>query len=280
MGYTVAARRVPWRIAPGRARRRRLRAAAAAAALAAGLASAPAGAAGCDWARGLEPAGRATVAEVGPRGGLLAEGGAEVRLAGVDLPRPEEPLAGEARAALAAAVLGREVALFRAGETARDRYGRALAHVCPPDGGWAQGRLLELGYARVATWPGAAALAARMLALERGARAAGRGVWARRRFRVRNPHETRRDIDSFQIVEGRVVAAARVRGRVYLNFGPDWRTDFTFAAGPPARRAFARAGIDLAGLAGRRVRGRGWVTLRNGPAIELTHPEQLEVLGE
>jgi hypothetical protein len=94
------------------------------------------------------------------------------------------------------------------------------------------------------------------------------------------PHETRRDIDSFQIVEGRVVSAAIIKGRAYLNFGPNWRTDFTFSIAPRERRQFARSGIDLAALTGRRIRGRGWVTLRNGPMIELTHPAQLEILGE
>jgi micrococcal nuclease len=118
-----------------------------------------------------------------------------------------------------------------------------------------------------------------MLVIEKRARANRLGIWAKTRFRVRNPHEPRRDIDTFQIVEGRVVSAAIIKGRAYLNFGPNWRTDFTFSISPRDRRRFERAGIDLAMLASRRVRGRGWVTLRNGPLIELTHPEQLEILG-
>ena len=77
-----------------------------------------------------------------------------------------------------------------------------------------------------------------------------------------------------------MVDAAVVRGTAYLNFGTDWRRDFTFRAQPDARRAFDRAGIDLAGLTGQRVRGRGWVFPLNGPMIDLTHPEALEVLEE
>ena len=77
-----------------------------------------------------------------------------------------------------------------------------------------------------------------------------------------------------------MVSAVVIKGRAYLNFGQDWRTDFTFSISPRDRRRFEQQGVDLAGLAGRRVRARGWVTLRNGPLIQLTHPEQLEILPE
>jgi len=35
-----------------------------------------------------------------------------------------------------------------------------------------------------------------------------------------------------------------VRGRVNLNFGDDWRTDFTITLEAKARRLFAKAGLD------------------------------------
>ncbi len=87
-------------------------------------------------------------------------------------------------------------------------------------------------------------------------------------------------MNSFQLVEGRVATAANVRGRVYLNFGEDWKTDFTVLAPSSVRRMFEKKGIDLALLGGSVVRVRGWVKSWNGPMIELTHPEQLEILIE
>jgi hypothetical protein len=42
--------------------------------------------------------------------------------------------------------------------------------------------------------------------------------------------------------------------------------------------AFAAAGVDLKTLAGRRLRARGFLAWRNGPMIEATHPEQIELL--
>ncbi len=75
-----------------------------------------------------------------------------------------------------------------------------------------------------------------------------------------------------------MVDAAVVRGRVYLNFGADWKTDFTVTVAPRDRRLFDDAGIDPGAFAGARLRVRGWVKQYNGPMIEVTHPEQIEVL--
>lgn len=211
--------------------------------------------------------------------------GVEVRLAGVQAPEQESgespawPLADEATATAGRILLGRSVTLWHPADRL-DRWGRSLAHVVRDDGLWLQGAMLMDGLARVYTQPRTATGALAMLDLERTARAARRGIWRDRFYRIRNPAETWSDLDSVQVVEGRVVDAAVVRGTAYLNFGPDWRRDFTFRARPDARRMFARAGVDLGDLTGLRVRGRGWVFPQNGPMIDLTHPEALEVLEE
>jgi len=69
-----------------------------------------------------------------------------------------------------------------------------------------------------------------------------------------------------------------VRGTVYLNTGADWRNDFTARLERPAVSLFAEAGRDVAALKGKRVRIRGWLRLYNGPFIDVTHPQQIEVL--
>lgn len=244
----------------------------------------PASAASCT-ASSLDMGARVTVEAIATDGTLLAGDGLEIRLAGITLPRPAlnhdpaEPHADTARHGLADLAVGKSVTLYH-GHKRRDRYNRALAHPCLEDGTWVQEWMLTRGLALVATTRDTTQLAPVMLAAEREARNRKDGIWSERFFRVRNPHETRRDIDTYQIVEGRVVSAVVIKGRAYLNFGQDWRSDFTFSIAPKDRRRFEKAGIDLGNLTSRRVRGRGWVTLRNGPLIELTHPEQLEILGE
>jgi hypothetical protein len=157
----------------------------------------------------------------------------------------------------------------------QDRYGRVLAQVTRRhDGAWLQAGLVAAGSARVATMPGAAAGAALLLRMEAAARLAGHGVWADPLYAPRAPDRTWPWLGTFQIVRGTVLDAARVRGRLYLNFGPDWRRDFTVMVERP--RA---AGFDAAALLDLRqqyVQGRGWLFVRNGPMIALDHPEALE----
>jgi hypothetical protein len=187
-------------------------------------------------------------------------------------------LAAAARERLAALVAGRRVALHTGGR-AVDRHGRLLAHlVRAEDGLWVQGALLADGLARVYTFADVRALAADMYALEVAARQARRGLWAQPRFAVLTPETVADRLYGFRVVEGVVHEAAEVRRRVYLNFGADWRTDFTVSVAPGDRARFAEAGLDLLALAGRRVRVRGWVRSYNGPLIDADHPEQVEVL--
>ncbi len=97
---------------------------------------------------------------------------------------------------------------------------------------------------------------------------------------MRSHFETADLIGSFQLIEGPVVSADVVRGRAYLNFGKDWRTDFTVSVEPKRVRLFRSEGLHPESYQGRRIRVRGWLRRRNGPMIEATYPEQIEILAE
>ena len=235
---------------------------------------------------GLEPGGVHSVVAVIDGDTLVLEDGTEVRLVGIQAPKLPlgrsdfiaQPLAQLAKEALEAMTLGRSVALSYGGQRI-DRWGRRLAHLHDDAGRWIQGELLARGLARVYTFRDNRALADAMLDAERTARASGRGIWGDPFFAVRAIAETGDFIDTFQIVEGVVVDAAVVRGRAYLNFGDDWRNDFTITIAPKDRRDFEAAGLELESLAGSVVRVRGWLDSYNGPQIVITHPEQLEIVG-
>jgi len=198
------------------------------------------------------------------------------------LTEPDWPLAETARQALADLVVGRALALYQAGPPV-DRYGSLVAHVLaegrmPTDPTrWLQGAMLQAGLARVETQRDRRVLAAPMLAAERTARNAGLGLWRHPYYRPIGPFEARDAIGGFRLVEGRVLDVATVRGTTYLNFGPDWRWDFTVSFRGRTRRLFERAEIDPQDYSGRVVRVRGWLIERNGPMIEATHPEQIEL---
>ena len=237
----------------------------------------------------LAPGGTATVTEIVDGDTVLLADGREVRLVGIQAPKlplgrsnfEAWPLAEESKTALAAMTRGRRVTLSYGGRRT-DRHGRRLAHLhligAPDDGLWVQGALLSRGMARVYSFFDNRALVAEMLARERSARVAHRGIWDHPYYRILNPAESVRFIGSFQLVEGRVRRVAKVRGRTYLNFGDDWRQDFTISVSAKARRMFDRSDTGLETLEGQAVRVRGWLKSLNGPMIDASHPEQIEVL--
>ena len=146
---------------------------------------------------------------------------------------------------------------------------------------WLQQELIGQGLARVYSFPDNRACVSELLASEADARAKRLGVWGSPAYRIESADELDRLgrlTQTYQLVEGTVLSVGQGAGRVYLNFARDWRRDFTVSVERKDVGAFTAAGIDLKALAGKRLRVRGWVMWRNGPMIEATHPEQIELL--
>ncbi|MEQ1866216.1 MAG: thermonuclease family protein [Micropepsaceae bacterium] len=212
--------------------------------------------------------------------------GRHVRLAAVLTPMrsfgrsnvEDQPLAEEARARLSALVLNRKVGLAF-DERGTDRHGDVLAYVRLDDRqAWLQALLVSDGFARVHAPADSRKCASALLALEDRARQAKRGLWARPFYRVRRPGDLDGDIGTFQIVEGTIVDVVERRDRIYLNFGTDYRTDFTVTIAPRIAKRLRKDGVDPLTWKARTVRVRGWISLLNGPEIELAHREQVEFL--
>lgn len=233
----------------------------------------------------LVKSGQGRVVDVVDGDTLFLDDGVQVRLVGIQAPKlplgrrnfKAWPLADEAKTVLKSLTLGRVVKLSYGGRR-MDRYGRALAHLHREDGLWIQQRLLRLGMARVYSFRDNRAVVGEMLEAEGAARAARVGIWGNRWYRIWQQEDLHKGLDGFFLIEGRVVSSAKVRGRIYLNFGQNWRTDFTITVAPRDRRLFDKSGFDHATMAGKRVRVRGWLKQFNGPSIEATHPEQIEFL--
>lgn len=242
----------------------------------------------CEQLR-MEPGGIVTSVTDGDT--VILDDGRVIRMIGTQAPKlpldrpyfPTWPLAPEAKAALEAIALNHEVRLGFGGETV-DRYGRVLAHVfvVTPEGEiWAQQAMVAKGLARVYSFPDNRACLDLLFAAEGRARLAGLGIWADPYYSTRAanaPGDLLARAGQYELVEGRVLLAEQSGGRVYLNFGRFWKEDFTAVIEAPALRLFAQAGIDPLALENALVRIRGWVDDRDGPRIEVTHPEQIEVL--
>ena len=240
----------------------------------------------------LTPGETGRVASIVDGDTLYLESGLKVRLSALQAPklplgRPNFkawPLGDEAKSELSDLALGKQVRLYYGG-LKRDRHRRALAqvYVLDDEGNktvWLQKAMIERGYGRVYTWPDTWQDSQTLYAAERSARAAQKGIWGHDYYTVRSPDPDKlaQDVDSFQIVEGLITKSAKVKDRIYLNFGASYQTDFTIVIEKRAQKRFQNQEYDLLDLEGRWVRVRGWMELDNGPAIWLDHPERLEVL--
>jgi micrococcal nuclease len=211
----------------------------------------------------------------------------EIRLVGIQAPKlplgrkgfKAWPLAKESKRALEK-LIRRKKLRIKYGGRRQDRHRRLLVHLYDQDNNWIQGELLRLGMARVYSFPDNRSQIAAMLKIERKARKAKRGIWDHYFYEIRTDEEAEEHIGTFQLVQGRIANAAKVRTRIYLNFGKNWRKDFTIMLRSRARRYFRKIRIDPLGLKGKTVLVRGWLRKRNGPMIEVTHPEQIEVIKE
>ncbi len=236
----------------------------------------------------LPDGGRGTIGAVHDGDTIrFKDGKTDIRLVGIQAPKLPQgrrnptawPMADESRGALRA-LLEKHTITLRLAKTPEDRNGRILAHLVRDDGLWVQETMLREGWARVYTFPDNRMFARELYAAERTARDARRGLWAHPDYAVRRPDPAvlKADTGTFQIVEGVVADAAKVRGRVYLNFGEDYRTDFTASIPPEVVSLFTRDKIDPLALEGRKVRVRGYLRDFNGPSMDMTHPEQIEAL--
>ncbi len=223
----------------------------------------------------VTPIGTAKVAAVRDGRTLLLDDGRELRLAAIE--------AGDAgRGALQALVAGHgALRLARLGAET-DRYGRLVAFAFAGEAAQSlQAALLEQGLARVSARISGKACADALLAVERAARAAGRGLWADPNFaplQAENLARLQAEQGRFALVEGKVLSVRESGATIYVNFGRRWTRDFTVIILKRQQRTFAAAGIEPKRLEGRRIRVRGFLEQRGGPIVAAEAPEQIEVI--
>lgn len=222
----------------------------------------------------------AMVAVAGHDGSELRLGdGRRVRLAGIHVPRladgREDPAAGLAVGDL----IGTAGVSLPPEPWPLDRHGRLRVQVHAAGGAWLQGELVRRGLALAAPVPDVQeSVLATLLVLERTARDTGQGLWAGARVGPWPADRVAAARGDDVLVRGRVREVARAQDFVYLNFGEDWRRDFTVRVDARQAARFAKAGLDLQALAGRNIEVRGLLFETNGPMIDVTHRLQIETL--
>jgi endonuclease YncB( thermonuclease family) len=239
----------------------------------------------------FEVAGTGKVRAISDGRSFILEDGREIRLAAIEVPLA--PAAGEsgpraeaglaARAALESMLASQSVVELRQDAAGADRYGRTLAMAYVMRDGARQSvahEMLARGFARVSAHVGDRPCAEELLAQERGARRAKLGLWSEPYYVIvaaESGAQLAAERGRFTVAEGNVLSVRESAGTIYMNFGRRWSQALTVTISKRDERVFAAAGVEPKRLENRRVRVRGWVEERNGPRIEVTRPEQIEI---
>ena len=216
---------------------------------------------------------------------IRLDSGMVVRLAAIEAPKrladtsKDDPWPLAAGRFLGELALGKHVEIARIGG---DRYGRVHGDVRLPDGRWLQRALIAAGLARVRPLSGENACVEALLADEAGARRAVAGIWGSADYALRaadDPSLLERS-GLYEIVEGRVLSTGRGSRLVFIDFGRDFRRDFTVMVSHAIAQLLNETGRTVESLKGRVVRVRGVIENSGGPAIRLNDPIELELVDE
>jgi hypothetical protein len=204
--------------------------------------------------------------------------GRKIRLAGIEW----GVAPAEARAVLAAELLGRPVALAAPERSELDRYGRLHAFPIvsgsetPIQYGW-----LERGIVLVSSRAVDKSCAAALSAAEKHARDQRLGAFAEggvAAHRADHYGPILAETGRFAVVEGKVLSVREAGNTIYVNFGRRWSEDFTVTIAKRLQPAFISAGVVPKSLSGQVVRVRGFIEERSGPWIEATSAAQFETV--
>lgn len=155
-----------------------------------------------------------------------------------------------------------------------DRYGVPIAYIVNGDG-WHQAQLVQTGKALVLSQAGEKAGLDILLGLEQEARAEKRGIWGDTEPPYGPVREALLHKGKVAVLFGTVVGTGESKDRYFLNFGEDWKTDFTIEI--PRKRARSIK-FNPEELDGQMVEVRGAIDEKDGPRMIITRPGQIRLL--
>lgn len=236
----------------------------------------------------LVKTGSATVTAIIDPISIQTNQGDIIRLSAIESPdyrlQKQGPFSIATMEILSDMLLGQTITLYQTKDPKTGRINRMrhkLAHITrTADGLWVQGALLSLGLVRTQTTRYTPEMATQMHALENLARAQALGLWGQAQYLPLRAAEASQAIGKSHIIQGKVHSASTHNGRIFINFGPNWRTDFTLLIPSEHKKAFYKAKINPLNWQGYRIEARGWVDEYNGPVIEIDHPQAVRILSK
>ncbi|BCJ89591.1 nuclease [Terrihabitans soli] len=210
------------------------------------------------------PAETADVLSVRPDGTIQLTDRREIKLAGVEL-------ADSGRAALPGLLKDERLTLRPTGKP--DRWNRQPAHIED-----VEQNLIEKGLGHAAAQAKGACLS-ELLVTEEKARKARIGIWAEPGYVLgaANGAALTEHLGRHVLAEGMVQSARLSKGRVYLNFARYWKSGLSLIIAEKDWPHFS-GGAAVEAIAGKRLRARGRLEYRNGPAILAGADDRIEIL--
>ncbi|MCK4810171.1 MAG: thermonuclease family protein [Candidatus Omnitrophica bacterium] len=158
-----------------------------------------------------------------------------------------------------------------------DKYGRLLGYVFLEDDTFVNARLLKGGYAVLYTYPPNVKYADLFIARQREARESKKGLWGA--YSTVSQNKAHEFIGQIRTVRGKVLDTYRSKKCIFLNFGRNYKTDFTVVIFKNSWEYFEDKGIDpLTFYKGRIVEVTGRIKEYNGPEIIVNIPREIRVI--
>lgn len=157
-----------------------------------------------------------------------------------------------------------------------DSYGRLLGYVFLGNI-FVNAKLLEEGYAVLYSRPPNIKYVKKFIKLQEQARREKKGLWGA--YEVIGAEEAYKFINQIRTVRGKVLRTYKSARCVFLNFGQDWRKDFTVVIFNDSLKYFKEKGIDpVVFYKGKTVEVSGRIREYNGPEIVVNFPHQIVVV--
>lgn len=212
--------------------------------------------------------------------------GKKVRLLNLNTPetakknKKPEAFSVKAKKYLESLILNKEITL-KYDEEKKDKYKRYLAYVYLKDGTFVNAEMLKSGLAHLYSFPKNTSKYKELKKAENTARNNKLNLWSNKRWQVQNANSEKAvekfRFGKYQMFKGKVINVAKIGKKTYLNFGNNWRTDFSVEINDKYLKYFKGINPETF-YKDKTVLVRGILRPVNGALINATHQQQIEVL--
>lgn len=212
---------------------------------------------------------------------LRAKSGHTIVLSGIERPQShgiKNPDLQPIMKWVANQLIGQDVIIHPSGNHF-DMLGRLHAFVKKPDQPSINMTLLKNGLTRVQLTTGFTHQSDQLFAAEAYARRHKIGLWGEGKFKRYDANDYQGPRKGYIIATGKITQNAKRKTYLYINFGEDWRDDFTVGI-PVNDNRFDIRMIEKSFIKDKIVEIRGLIENWNGPFIRLDVAEHLRLIEE